>query len=163
MQLILADMVDTKFLEDHEGLHYDPCCYNLTLDGTDDRWLLNQELVASTAATEKVLEVVHGITFRAETLAIPEAPVKSDIYRPEVMKTIKDEIDRLSPRLRDLSLKIHGKVASTVLIFMALKVVSVGHPELKFREQCAIDILSARSDTDPPFDSGSPMTRLVTS
>lgn len=33
---------------------------------------------------------------------------KDDIYKPEVMKTIEDEIDSFNAALRDINLKIHG-------------------------------------------------------
>ncbi|EKM61617.1 uncharacterized protein PHACADRAFT_135410 [Phanerochaete carnosa HHB-10118-sp] len=112
-------MVDISLLEDHEGLHQDVCCYAIAHGDANDQWLLDPNLVAPTASTEKVLNTLHDIAFSADTFSVP-----SGIYRPEVMETIEQEIDRLSPQLRELSLKIHA------------------HPELRFREQFAHDTLS---------------------
>lgn len=61
---------------------------------------------------------------RTYTIFEPHAPLEtggtwrnekfldsSAIFKPEVFKTIEKEIDKLSPDLRDLSLKIHGDTA----------------------------------------------------
>ena len=107
-------MVDTSFLEDHEGLHQDVCCYQVTHGDTEDQWLLDTKL-GPTGTTEKVLNTINNIPFRAETVAVPGAAAEDDIYRPEVMNTIEQEIDRLSPQLRDLSLKIHSRYMLTIV------------------------------------------------
>ncbi|THH13534.1 hypothetical protein EW146_g6688 [Bondarzewia mesenterica] len=51
--------------------------------------------------------------------------VPNSIFRPEVLKTIEQELDKLDPDLRDLSLRIHD------------------HPELMFEERYAHDQLTA--------------------
>ncbi|GJJ13635.1 hypothetical protein Clacol_007891 [Clathrus columnatus] len=51
--------------------------------------------------------------------------MSNDIFRPEVLKTIEEEIDKYSKDLTDLSLKIHD------------------HPEIKYEERYAHDLLTA--------------------
>ncbi|KAF8523619.1 hypothetical protein JB92DRAFT_3259752 [Gautieria morchelliformis] len=57
--------------------------------------------------------------------ALLESLGDSVTFKPEVLKTIEEELDNLSPQLRELSLKIHD------------------HPELCFEEKYAHDTLTA--------------------
>ncbi|GJJ06039.1 hypothetical protein Clacol_000226 [Clathrus columnatus] len=55
---------------------------------------------------------------------LPPQYTAEEIYRPDVLETIEQALDRLSPALRDLSLKIHS------------------HPEISFEEKYAHDTLT---------------------
>ena len=52
--------------------------------------------------------LVHDQIFSARGKSAPPGTSENDIYRPEVMKTIEDEIEKLNSGLRDISMKIHG-------------------------------------------------------
>lgn len=54
----------------------------------------------------------------------------ADVYRPEVLKTIEDAIDRVSDDLRALSLEIHA------------------HPELMFKEKSASSCFTQIASVD---------------
>ncbi|TFK31806.1 hypothetical protein BDQ12DRAFT_693512 [Crucibulum laeve] len=58
----------------------------------------------------------------------PKKPGATEIYRPDILKTIEARIAELNPELRALSLDIHA------------------HPELKFEEYHAHDVLTAFMD-----------------
>lgn len=47
-------------------------------------------------------------------LDMPPHYTTNAIYKPDVLETIEKEVDKLSPTLRDLSLKIHGSYRSTI-------------------------------------------------
>ncbi|KIJ55799.1 hypothetical protein M422DRAFT_24314 [Sphaerobolus stellatus SS14] len=62
-------------------------------------------------------------TVKATLETLPAAS-DANVYKPNVLQTIETELDRISPELRELSLKIHG------------------NPELKFEEKYAHDVLT---------------------
>ena len=94
-------------LHNCHALGHEACSYHFTHDGTDSRWLLDSKISLSIPPTEKLLNVVHQVMLRARKVQVP-AKDKDDIYRPEVMRTIETEIDRLNPQLREINIKIHG-------------------------------------------------------
>jgi len=67
------------------------------------------------------------VTITADRLELPQylQSENYEIFKPEVLKTIEDELDRVNKDLRQLSLKIHD------------------HPELKFEEKYAHDTLTS--------------------
>lgn len=61
-----------------------------------------------------------------------------DMFRPEVMQTIEDKLDELDSELRELSLKIHGKLKSKYVDSHdapSLTRDPADHPELMFQER----------------------------
>ncbi|KAJ7202799.1 hypothetical protein GGX14DRAFT_652879 [Mycena pura] len=110
-------------LHKRAGVGHESCTYHFTHDGVDERWLLSHDHAPSAPSTEKLLNVVHQVVVNARVVKAIAAN-RNDIYRPEVMQTIEDEIDMLGPRLVDLSMQIHEKA------------------ELKFHENFAHDTLS---------------------
>lgn len=91
-------------LHNYDALGHESCNHHFTHDGTDDRWLLDHNTVPAAPSTEKHLNIVNQVTIRANKVDVGQ----DTIYRPEVMKTIEAEIDRLNPLLRKISMDIHG-------------------------------------------------------
>jgi hypothetical protein len=52
-----------------------------------------------------------------------------------VSATVERTLDNLNPKLRDLSLKIHGIFSVVSRCHHALFTINLGHPELKFQER----------------------------
>lgn len=95
----------------HDALHH-ACSYTFHHGDPKDRWFLVTD--ALLAQVKHVQEgpvshhqlVSHALFTRVH--AATPGTEKDDIYRPEVMKTIEDEIDSFNATLLDISLKIHG-------------------------------------------------------
>ena len=119
--------------DDHECAVDEPCSHYFAVDGGESAWLLNRR-------AQQVPRTEHAQPPTTDSLAVRAHKVqvvgkdRDDIYRPEVMKTIEEEIDRLDPGLREVSLKIHGQLIHDVYSGFISHIRMIGHGELGFKE-----------------------------
>lgn len=105
--------MSTEAEEDHhhDALHH-ACSYTFHHGDPKDRWFFATDAVLAQVkhAHDDLVShrhlVSHALFARAHA-ATPGAE-KDDIYKPEVMKTIEDEIDSFDAALRDINLKLHS-------------------------------------------------------
>ncbi|KAF9462825.1 hypothetical protein BDZ94DRAFT_1260403 [Collybia nuda] len=109
----------------HDVLHH-ACSYTFHHGDPNDRWFLAGDAALSEVHANHIHEGLHLAkhTLLSRVLAAKPGAERDDIYRPEVMRTIEEEIDSFNDALRELNLKIHDT------------------SEIKFKETFAHDTLT---------------------